>query len=58
MGTCKGHVRDLPPHRYGIDPGRNFEPEYEIMEGSDKIIAELRSHADKSSVVFLALVKL
>ena len=24
--ASKGHVRDLPPHAYGIDPVKNFEP--------------------------------
>jgi len=30
--ASKGHIRDLPPHAYGIDPARNFEPTYEIMQ--------------------------
>ena len=52
--ACKGHVRDLPPHRYGIDPGRNFEPEYEIMDGSQKTIADLKAQVEKVDAVYLA----
>ncbi len=52
--ASKGHIRDLPPHRYGIDPGRNFEPEYEIMAGSEKTIRELKAYADKADMVYLA----
>ena len=52
--ACKGHVRDLPPRRYGIDPGQNFKPSYEIMAGSRKIVGELKKAAEKASVVYLA----
>ncbi|HUN80784.1 MAG TPA: type I DNA topoisomerase, partial [Phycisphaerae bacterium] len=52
--ASKGHVRDLPPHRYGIDPGRNFEPSYEILESHRKVIDELRTLAEDSETVYLA----
>src|SRR5437016_5566016 len=52
--ASKGHVRDLPPHQYGIDPGRNFEPTYQILESHQKIIAELKELADQSDIVYLA----
>ncbi|MEK6643827.1 MAG: DNA topoisomerase [Planctomycetota bacterium] len=52
--ASKGHVRDLPQHRYGIDPGRNFEPQYEIMESHQKIVTELRELAGKADMVYLA----
>ena len=43
--ASKGHVRDLPPRRYGIDPGRNFEPDYEILHSHRDIVADLRKHS-------------
>ncbi|HKQ49989.1 MAG TPA: DNA topoisomerase [Phycisphaerae bacterium] len=52
--ACKGHVRDLPAHRYGIDPGRNFEPSYEILPSHQKTVNELRQLADDSDTVYLA----
>lgn len=52
--ASRGHVRDLPQHRYGIDPGRNFEPQYEILESHAKVVTELRELADKADMVYLA----
>ena len=52
--ASKGHVRDLPPHQYGIDPGRNFEPTYEILPSHQKVVDELRKHSDKADMVYLA----
>ncbi|HWL93641.1 MAG TPA: type I DNA topoisomerase [Phycisphaerae bacterium] len=52
--ASRGHVRDLPPHQYGIDPGRNFEPTYEILPKNKKIVDELRRISDKAETVYLA----
>lgn len=52
--ASKGHVRDLPPHRYGVDPGRNFEPTYEILPSHQKTISELQKLAREADVVYLA----
>lgn len=52
--ASRGHVRDLPQHQYGIDPGRNFEPQYEILPKNKKIVDELRKLADASDTVYLA----
>ncbi len=52
--ASRGHVRDLPPHQYGIDPGRNFEPMYEILPKNKKIVDELRRLADAADTVYLA----
>lgn len=52
--ASRGHVRDLPQHQYGIDPGRNFEPSYEILPKNKKIVDELRKLADDADTVFLA----
>ncbi len=52
--ASRGHVRDLPKRKYGIDPGRNFEPEYEILPSHQKIINELREDARRAHTVYLA----
>ena len=52
--ACKGHVRDLPLRRYGIDPGRNFEPTYEILHSHRKVVEELRKAAEQADTVYLA----
>lgn len=52
--ASKGHVRDLPPRRYGIDPGRNFEPVYEILHSHRDIVADLKKHSAGAPLVYLA----
>ncbi len=52
--ASRGHVRDLPQRRYGIDPGRNFEPTYEVLTTHRKIVDELKKLALKAPVVYLA----
>ena len=52
--ASKGHVRDLPQHRYGIDPGRNFEPTYENLASHRKVIDELKKLAAAAPIVYLA----
>lgn len=52
--ACKGHVRDLPKRDYGIDPGRNFEPTYQVLPSHEKIVRELRDHARDADMVYLA----
>src|SRR6185436_7991293 len=52
--ASRGHVRDLPEHNYGIDPGRNFEPTYEILASHQKIVDDLRKEAAGADMVYLA----
>lgn len=52
--ASKGHVRDLPPHQYGVDPGRNFEPVYEILPSHQKTINELLQLSKDADIVYLA----
>lgn len=52
--ASRGHVRDLPQRRYGVDPGRNFEPTYEELASHRKIIEELKRYADSAPLVYLA----
>ncbi len=47
-------MRDLPPHLYGIDPGHNFKPTYEILPSHRKVVSELHKLADKAPIVYLA----
>ena len=49
-----GHIRDLPPKKFGIDMENNFEAEYEIMEGKKKVITNLKKAAKASEIVYLA----
>src|SRR5262245_23494726 len=49
-----GHVVDLPKSKMGVDVEHGFEPEYEVIRGKSKIIAELKKYAKDSEVVYLA----
>jgi DNA topoisomerase-1 len=31
-----GHIRDLPPHKMGVDVGNDFRPTYVIVEGKQQ----------------------
>ena len=48
-----GHIRDLKKRELSIDD-RTLEPEYEIPEEKAKLVADLRSNADKAEKVWLA----
>jgi DNA topoisomerase-1 len=37
-----GHIRDLPKSKLGVDPDRDFEPEYIVPEDSERHVRELR----------------
>jgi len=50
-----GHIRDLPKsNKQAIDIEGGFIPHYEISKGKEKIVADIKSLAKKSSEVLLA----
>ncbi len=49
-----GHIRDLPKKKIGVDVKNNYEPEYTIMTGKEKVVEELNEAAVNSDKVFLA----
>ncbi len=48
-----GHVRDLPKSELGVDE-ETFEPHYEVLEGKEKVVSELRAAAKKADTIFIA----
>ncbi|WP_192034497.1 type I DNA topoisomerase [Halomonas sp. YLGW01] len=40
--------------RMGIDPEHDWEANYEILPGKEKVVAELKKHAEKADAVYLA----
>jgi DNA topoisomerase-1 len=48
-----GHVRDLPKSDLGVDE-ETFLPKYEILEGKEKVVSELRAAAKKADNIFIA----
>lgn len=51
--ASKGHVRDLPKSRLGVDLEK-FEPEYINVRGQGNLIKELKKEAKAADVVYLA----
>ena len=49
-----GHVRDLVKKGMGINLDNNFEPEYEVSEGKEKVISELMKLSKGADTVWLA----
>lgn len=55
--ASSGHIRDLPKNpkdRYAVDVENGFEPTYQIMPGSRKVVGQLRKAAKNVDEVFLA----
>ncbi len=52
--ASKGHVRDLPVKRLGVDIKKDFEPKYEIMKDKTSLVEELKAAVKKCDNVYLA----
>ena len=48
-----GHVRDLPKSELGVDE-ETFEPKYEVLEGKEKVVSELKAAAKKAEIIYIA----
>jgi len=48
-----GHVRDLPKSELGVDE-ETFEPKYEVLEGKEKVVSELKAAAKKADTIYIA----
>lgn len=49
-----GHIRDLPAKSLGVDEENAFTPQYEVIPGKEKVVADLRSAAAKADNIYLA----
>ncbi|MEN3242053.1 type I DNA topoisomerase [Fructilactobacillus sanfranciscensis] len=52
--ASKGHIRDLPKSRMGIDISDDFKPDYISIRGKGDTIKMLKAEAKKAKEVFLA----
>ncbi len=52
--ASKGHLRDLPKSRMGVDIENDFEPDYITIRGRGDTVKELRRLAKKAEKVYLA----
>ena len=54
VDASKGHIRDLPVNRMGVNISGNFEPHYEISADKKTDIKKLKADADKADKIYLA----
>jgi len=49
-----GHVKDLPKSKLGIDIENGFRPDYTVIKGKAKVLAEIKKAAACADAVYLA----
>ena len=49
-----GHVKDLPKSDLGVDVDNNFETEYVVIPGKEKVLAKLKKLAKDANAIYLA----
>ncbi len=49
-----GHVKDLPKSTLGVDTDDEFETEYVVIPGKEKVLAKLKKLAGPMDAIFLA----
>jgi DNA topoisomerase-1 len=52
--ASRGHIKDLPVNKLGVDVAGNFTPQYVVIKGKSKVINRLKGEAKKASTVYLA----
>ncbi len=52
--ASKGHIKDLPKSRLGVDIENDFKPHFTTIKGKSTILKELKEAAQKVEAVFLA----
>ncbi len=51
--SSRGHIKDLPKSRLGVDVEKDFLPSYIKIRGKAKIITELKNAAKKAKEVYI-----
>ena len=49
-----GHVKDLPKSNLGVDIENNFDTEYVVIPGKEKVLVKLKKLAKSADTVYLA----
>jgi DNA topoisomerase-1 len=49
-----GHVKDLPKSNLGVDIDKNFDTEYIVIPGKEKVVAKLKKLALSADTIYLA----
>ena len=49
-----GHVKDLPKKVLGVDVNKDFETDYTVIPGKEKVLAKLKKLAKSANAIYLA----
>ncbi len=49
-----GHIKDLPKSKLGVDLEGDFETEYDVIPGKEKVVAKLKKMAKDAIAIYLA----
>src|SRR2546423_8731473 len=49
-----GHVKDLPKSTLGVDVNNDFETDYIVIPGKEKVVAKLKKLAESADSIYLA----
>jgi DNA topoisomerase-1 len=49
-----GHIKDLPKSKLGVDIEGDFDTEYTVIPGKEKVVAKLKKLAKTASAIYLA----
>jgi DNA topoisomerase-1 len=52
--ASKGHVRDLPEDRMGVEVDDDFKPEYQVLEAKKEVVAKLKKAYRSATGLWLA----
>ena len=52
--ASKGHVKDLPASKLGVDVEHGFEPSYVVVKGKEEVLSGLKKAARSAQSVYLA----
>jgi DNA topoisomerase I len=54
VSASKGHVRDLPEDRMGVEVDDDFKPEYQVLEAKKDVVAKLKRAYKGATGLWLA----
>ena len=54
VAATVGHIKDLPSKEMGIDIEQDFQPQYRVIPGKQKVISSLKKEAGDAEDIYLA----
>jgi len=54
IDSTKGHIKDLPKSKLGVDTKNDFKADYVIVEGREKVIEDICKKAKRAEITYIA----